>query len=298
MKFSMNAARILLVLLLLLTENSYSSNGGAPMSDQSTLSKTLAETAGEVLLEAAEFGLDWSGEKLLGSKGWEGFKRILNPVVEKLQEKFPALKFGKADDAQSIEAAREAVSYLQQDPELHNLLIQGFINLEQGQSEILASVDRLGKLVEAKHDEQMRLLQQMDEKLSNVDELPVKVDVSDRVDRIYLLSKIRAKREGREFNQNVSGFVAVAAGMGVFSLRVLEEGKAFVRYETDMGNAKWYATPSSQFLDNNGRLCRKLSTDTPVWGEPGKRINTYSKNCQIEGGWEQVELLEQKEYFE
>lgn len=268
------------------------------MSSQSTLSKNLVETAGEVLLEAAEFGLDLAGEKLLGSKGWEGFKRILNPIVIRLQEKFPGLKFGKANDAQSIEAAREAVNYLHQDPELHNLLLQGFINLEEGQQEILSSVNRLEKLVEARHDEEMRLLKQMDEKLSNTGELPVKIYVSDIVDRIYLLSKIRARREGREFNKNVSGFVAASAGMGVFYLRVLEEGKAFIRYETDIGNAKWYATPSSQYHDNKGRLCRKLSTDTPVWGVPGKRNTKYSKHCQIEGGWKEIELLEKKEYFE
>lgn len=298
MKFGIVAALILFALLPISTENVYSSSNGAQMSSQSTLSKNLVETAEEVLLEAAEFGLDWAGEKLLGSKGWEGFKRILNPVVVKLQEKFPGLKFGKANDTQSIETAREAVNYLRQDPELHNLLLQGFINLEEGQQEILSSVNRLEKLVEARHDEEMRLLKQMDEKLSNTDGLPVKIDVSDIVDRIYLLSKIRAKREGREFNKNVSGLVAVSAGEGVFSLRVLEEGKAFVRYETEMSNAKWYATPSSQFHDSEGRLCRKLSIDTPVWGEPGKRFIIYSKYCQVEGGWKPVELLEKKEYFE
>ena len=268
------------------------------MTGQSTLSKSLAETAGEVLLEAAEFGLDLAGEKILGSSGWKGFKRILAPVVKRLQKRFPALTFGKGDDATAKQAAKEAANYLQQDAGLSNLLVQGFNNLEQGQLEILTSIKSLNKLLEASHDEQMKLLRQMDEKLNNVSGLPVKIDVSDIVDRVYLLSKVRARREGREFDQNVSGFVAVMAGFGVFTMRVLEDGKAFVRYETEMGQAKWYATPSSQFTDSVGRLCRKLSTDIPVWGEPGKRRSSHSKNCRMEGSWEQVELLEQSEYFE
>lgn len=268
------------------------------MPSQSSLSKKLAETAGKVLIEAAEFGLDWGGEKLLGSMGWKGFKKILNPVLVALKKKFPALDLGGSGDANSVEVAREAVRYIQQDPEMHNLLIQGFNNLEQGQLEILSSVDRLGKLIEANHEEEIKLLKEMDDKLNNIGKLPKTIEVPDTVDRLYLLSKIRAKRDGREFNQNVSGFVAVMAGFGMFSQIVLEGGMAFVRYETDMANAKWYATQSGQFNDDKGRLCRKLSTDAPVWGEPGKRIVTHAVYHQIQGSWKQSELLEQNEYFE
>lgn len=283
-----------LAVLLLLSGNAYSSNEDASTS----LSQSLVETAGEVLLEAAKFGLDWSGEKLLGSKGWEGFKRILEPVIERLQEKFPAFKFGKGDDAKSIEAAREAVNYLQQNPELHNLLVQGFNDLKQGQQEIRVSVDRVGKLLVAKHDEQMELLNQMYDMLNNVGELPVKIDLSDRVNTLYLLSKIRARREGREFNHSVSVAVATSIGQAMFSLRVLEEGEAFVRYEADMANATWYQTPSRWFPDNGeGRQCRNLSIDAPLLGELSKRLITYQKFCTIQGGWEPVELLEKKYYF-
>jgi len=268
------------------------------VATQSSLTKKLINTAGEVLLEAAGFGLDWAGEKFLGTNGWDGFKRILQPVITRLQEEFPALKFGRPDDPQAAEAAREAVMYLQQDPELHNLLIQGFMNLDKGQKDILVSIDRLGQLVSANHEEEMEILMQMDEKLSHGGQLPKRIDVSDYVDRQYLLSKVRARRDGRDFDQNISGLVAVSVGAGVLTLRVLEEGSPFVRYESTIGNAKWFATPSGRFHNEEGLFCRKLTTDSPVWGEPGKRISVYSKHCQIEGGWKQVEQLDKSEYFE
>lgn len=265
---------------------------------QTSLSKKLINTAGEVLLEAAGFGLDWAGEKFLGTKGWEGFKRILQPVTTRLQEEFPALKFGRPDDPQAAEAAREAVMYLQQDPELQKMLVQGFMDLDKGQQDILASIDRLETLVSANHEEEMEILMQMDETLSHVGQLPKRIDVSDYVDRQYLLSKARARRDGRDFNQNVSGLVAVSVGEAMFTQRVLEEGSPFVRYESTIGDLKWFATPSGRFHNKEGLLCRKLTMDSPVWGEPGKRIRTYIKYCPIEGGWKPVEQLDKSYYFE
>lgn len=268
------------------------------MATQGSLTQKLVDIAGDVLLEAAKFGLDLAGERILGSKGWDGFKRILSPVVSRLQEEFPALRFGRDDDPQAAQAAGQAAAYLENSPELQGLLSAGFMSLQEGQGEILASIDRMERLMTAHHNEQMKLLKEMNEQLGSSAGLPKRVDVTDVVDRVFLLSRIRARHEGREFNQNVSGFIATAAGAGVFVERVLEQGNPFVRYETKIADQMYYATPSAQFTDNSGRPCRKVSTDTPVWGEPHKRISVEAKHCKEEGDWGRGEVLEQREYLE
>lgn len=276
---------ILAMLVTASTGNAIPPEGNVSVTTQVSLTEKLVDTAGEVLLEAAEFGLDWVGEKLLGSRGWDGFKRILSPVVARLEKKFPALRFGRPGDSQAAEAANQAVAYLKSSPELHKLLSEGFMSLQSGQAEILESIDRMERLMTAQHEEQMKLMTQMYERISDGGALPRRVDVSDVVDRLYLLTKARARRDGKEFNEDVMTLVIMGVSIATFMQRVLEEGKAFVRYEANIANAMWYATPSAVFEDEGGRRCRKVTTDYPVLNEPKKRHSSSSRHCQMEGYW-------------
>ena len=298
MKIRRFVSAIVAVLVIASPGNAFCCDESEFVSKQGSLTEKLVDTAGEVLLEAAEFGLDWAGEKLLGTRGWKGFKRILSPVVARLQKEFPEFRFGRRDDPAAAEAARQAVEFLKGSPELHDLLSEGFMSLQEGQGEILASMDRMEKLMTAQHEEQMKLTTQMSEQISDGGALPRRVDVSEIADRLYVMSKLRARREGREFNDNVVGLVATSAAVGLFCQRVLEQGDAFVRYESNISNGMWYAKASAVFTDEGGRPCRKIATDSPVWGEPGKRRSDFSKYCQVEGIWNEIELLERREYIE
>ena len=80
--------------------------------DKHSISQQLVDTAGEVLIEAVKFGLDEAGARLLGSTAWNVFKRVVAPVVKRLQRRFPALSFGKPGDEAAEAVAQDAVQYL------------------------------------------------------------------------------------------------------------------------------------------------------------------------------------------
>src|SRR6516162_10195012 len=99
------------------------------MASQSLLSVTKA-----IIRKAAENGLDEAGTRICCS-GWPYVKKMLSPVVDELQRRFPKLFLVGSDEAKA--AATQAQSTLDNDPNLQKMLSDSFSKLEHGQDEIL-----------------------------------------------------------------------------------------------------------------------------------------------------------------
>ena len=272
---------------------------------EQTLKRHLVDTAGDVIIEAAKFGLEEAGTRILGPTAWNGFKRIMSPIVKKLQQRFPALSFNKPDDEASIDEAREAVKYLQSSTELKNLLLGNFERREEGQEEIISSVKRLERMAQKTSKDVGSILQISQEILGEIKkenpevqtyELPIWVDVSDIVEQQLIIARIRARRRGEELNMPVVGLVFRALGIGMFMQRVLEEGRSHKLYKSNILDAVITMRVTGKYTNDVGNLCRKITVDIPEWGKPEHHIVSYSIFCRHEGTWKDVKTLEQTEY--
>jgi len=107
-------------------------------------SKRLLSVAKKVIRRAAKIGLDEAGTRICGPTAWGYFKKILSPVVDELQNRFPKL-FLVGEE----EAAKKAADTLSKDKELQKLLYDGFSKLEKGQDEIRGALARQDKNLKA-----------------------------------------------------------------------------------------------------------------------------------------------------
>ena len=105
------------------------------------LSQSLQQLAKNVLTNLAEMGLDEAGRFICGAR-WPFFKKVLGPVLSELSKHFPDLFL-------DAEIADKAVDEFKSSPELQQLLENEyqthFINLEEGQKEVLAVLLQQGE---------------------------------------------------------------------------------------------------------------------------------------------------------
>lgn len=97
-------------------------------------SNSLLELAKRIIRKAGEVGLESAGLYVCGP-AWPYAKKMLSPVVEELEKRFPKLFLVP-------EEAQKAVEALSTDNVLQELLQSGFAKLESGQEEILAALVR------------------------------------------------------------------------------------------------------------------------------------------------------------
>lgn len=273
--------------------------------EKQTIKQQLIDTTGDVLIEAVKFGLEEAGVRILGPTAWNGFKRIMSPIVKKLQQRFPALSFSMLDNKDSIEAAEEAVKYLQSSAELQNLLLTNFFHLEKGQEEILSSMKRLERVAKKTSQDVGYILEISQEILAEIKkedsevqtyELSTWVDVSDIVEQQLIIARTQARRRGEELHMPVVGFVFYTMGIEMFRRRVLEDGIANKLYKSKIMGAIITSRVSGTYTNDQGMLHRKITTDVPQWGLSEKHTVTYSIYRRKEGAWEPVKTLEQNEY--
>lgn len=108
----------------------------AGASDQPLLS-----VAKKVLRAAVGVGVEVAGHHILGPTAWSYFKRIVTPVFEKLEERYPKLFLSEEDSSQAIDA-------LSNDAQLQDLLTQGFMQLGEGQTILMAELNRMNMSLE------------------------------------------------------------------------------------------------------------------------------------------------------
>jgi tetratricopeptide (TPR) repeat protein len=93
----------------------------------------------EVIVGAAEWGLEESGNRLLGPTGWGLCKAVMKPGLDILRNKFPQL-FGPTYKGTAVaqEAATQAVRFVDTDPTFKSTVTQQLNTLDQGQRQQLA----------------------------------------------------------------------------------------------------------------------------------------------------------------
>ncbi len=87
--------------------------------------------AKKVVREAVGIGLEEAGTRICGPTAWKYVQKLLSPVIDELQHRFPKLFL-------VTEEAEKAAASLSSDKALQAMLNQGFTRLESGQSVILA----------------------------------------------------------------------------------------------------------------------------------------------------------------
>ncbi len=236
------------------------------------LSQRLADTAGDVIVEAVKFGLDEAGTRLLGPFAWNGFKRMMAPVVKKLQKEFPALAFGDPENEAAQAAALEAALHLRSDPELRMLLLENFDKLATGQEEILRGINRLERVVERTSQDVTKISETASEILSEIQKLesdaappalPTNVDISDYIEEVDLFSRAQARREGREIHMGVHTTILLIVAIEHFKQRVLEDGVASKTYKTVFGPYTMSMTPRGKYESTDGKTCRGYAIIQP-----------------------------------
>lgn len=146
-------------------------------------SQSLIALTKSILRQAAEIGIEEAGTRICGSM-WPTVKKMLSPVTDALQKRYPKLFLVGTDDAKK--AAEAAANDLSSDAGLQQMLSDSFSKLEAGQDEILDvlarnsetlkqigdSIDRGFKKAEEKdaawHDAIVQQLQQLQLKIATV----------------------------------------------------------------------------------------------------------------------------------
>lgn len=272
----------------------------------SSIKKQLINTAGDIVIEAVKFGLDEAGARILGPTAWNGFKLILTPVIKKLKQKFPELSFNKSDNDNAINAANEAAEYLKNSQELENLLITNFVSLEEGQDEILTGLQRIEKVVQ-QTSKDLEAVKKLSEEI--LDEIKNKqqseqsnvlsdwVDVTELVEQNLVVVRMQYRRRGEELNQTLNNLVYYSLAIGIFMVKVLEEGTPLKLYKSDIGGIIVSANTYGKYKDNNGRVCRKITTDVPQFGNFEVHNVTTTRFYRQDGSWKEDKKLDTRQYI-
>lgn len=108
-------------------------------------SKRILSITKKIIRKAAEIGLDQAGALIIPG-AWPYFKKVISPVVDELQRRYPKMLL--VDDEEALRDSEKAVEALSTDKKLQKLLEDGFSRLEQGQEEILDELDRIDGILQ------------------------------------------------------------------------------------------------------------------------------------------------------
>lgn len=285
----------IVICVLLLLEGMPMANAGQKRS----LSQRLADTAGEVIIEAVKFGLDEAGTRLLGPTAWNGFKRIAAPVVKILQKRFPALSFGNPQNEKAQAAAYEAAQYLRANSELRILLLENFDSLASGQEAILSGINRLERAVEKTSQDVAKISQTASEILNEINELksgaapstlPDNVDMSSYMEEVLIFARAQTRREGRELYMPVFTTILMIVTIEQFMQRVLEDGIASKMYKTMLGPYSVSMTAGGKYKNASGYTCRKYTIIQPDFANDLSQLVSFSRiYCREEGFWKPMQ---------
>lgn len=271
----------------------------AHAAEKRSLSQQLADTAGDVIIEAVKLGLDEAGTRLLGPTAWNGFKRISAPVVEALQKRFPSLSFGDPQNKEAQTAAHEAARYLRASSELRMQLLENFDKLAIGQEEILRGVKRVERTVERTSQDVQEISVTVSEIMSEINELksgaapsalPSNVDMSSYIEETLIFARTKARREGRELYMPVFSTVLLIVTIEQFKQRVLEEGIASKTYNTVLEPYTISMTARGKYKNANGYTCRKYTVMHPDYvNDLSQRTSHSGTYCRVEGFWTPIQ---------
>ena len=111
-------------------------SGAADAADQ-----PLVALAKKVLRGAIGITIDEAGNRVLGPTIWKYFKQIFMPVYNELEKRYPNMLL-------SEQKTEEAIERLSSSDQLQNMLSEGFRQLGEGQTLIIAELNRMDKIME------------------------------------------------------------------------------------------------------------------------------------------------------
>jgi hypothetical protein len=237
----------------------------------------LVDTAQQVLKQGAEVGLDAAGTKFLGPNAWKVFKLVLQPVVDKLEQRYPTLSFEKPKNNAAIAAANQAADYLAHNADLQRLLVEKFDNLEESQQEIIEGQRQIKSTLE------------QIQKAVSPPELPHEIDLLDYYEQVR-----------KEFPPGGhSSRLVLMAMQEACESKVAEKGETFTVYNCKYGDVVLTAhSTSDKYSDENGDLCRQMVTDFfqgSQVGDSGQSVENRCRRtveiCQTAGTWREKNIL-------
>lgn len=246
----------------------------------------LITTAQKILLAGVKIGLDEAGTRLLGPTAWKYFKVILQPIIDELKTQYPALSFDAPSSKEAVEAAKQAVDELSTDTQLHELLINNFNKLTDGQITIINGIEELDtKLARIEGGIEIIIEILRGDQTYQPGSLPQYVDVSDFTDNVaaFLLTK-------NPSGASVMPIVAWSLGSNHFMSIVMEYGKSFMTYETQVvisGVTFEESITPSGYYEIDKYKCRDYSgkSTNKFPGYDAEIKNYFRKSCFVNGRW-------------
>lgn len=155
----------------------------------------MISVAQKVIRNSVGVGLDVGGIAICGP-AWPFFKKVLSPVVEELEKKYPQMFL-------SVEEAKKSADTILENAKFAEMICSGFDyefkKLEKGQDEILAVLMRQGKNLQKISE----VIAQMDKNSAlEFDKLHIKID---QITEALLQSPVQPKLSVPEILEEVSG---------------------------------------------------------------------------------------------
>lgn len=263
-------------------------------------SQKLVSTAKRIIMVGVEVGLEEAGSRILGPTAWKYFKIILSPIIDELQNRYPALSFDKPGDTNAHDAAVAAVEHLSNDSQLQRMLLVNFNDLKKGQHDIRAGINELEKKLKAVGEDVKTILQLLrQEVVTTAKALPTWIDVSDLVEESYVLMLAKMERPGAG---SLAALLAVGVGKFGFIEIVLEGGKPFTTYRTRIKTPIHFffgeglpiyafeqtIRPAGVYVDDLGRKCREYTFSDQAYyvnGTTSEKTYETKTLCRVKGRW-------------
>jgi tetratricopeptide (TPR) repeat protein len=250
---------------------------------QAKSSDRLISVTKRIIRQAAIVGIEEAGTRIMGS-AWPVFKKVLTPVFEELQNRFPKFfLLEKQPGEQARLVAEEAITSLSADPSLQKKLTDGFLKLESGQEQILEELGRLEDILVVLGDtfkdfekESERRFNKIMQAIRETRELELSLEVADYSEWIeHTLSP--------NISPEVKAGVKFYVEVGSFMIAVVRAGESEKTYRRVIEGIEYRVTPSVRYVDSQGRTNRDLRVSRP---EHGSWITTTNTFYRINGYWE------------
>lgn len=250
------------------------------------LTHPIVKVMPKLIRQAAIVGFDEAGKLLLPGI-WPILKKILQPVVEELERRYPrSFLLNGSEDADPGQV-QAAIDTLSNDEALQQMLISGFAGLKEGQEEILTQITNVqGQLdtIESGVGDLSTLVSEIQTSLrSQGGEGLEALDVEQIIEE-FLGAKAPELLEKLKNDPTTYQFVVHAIKLGMFFFDVLDNGVDRRTYKFEGVDGVHLYTPKPRKKDESGREYRQIEhtilhegesttvTETAILDENGRWI--------------------------
>jgi hypothetical protein len=287
----------------------------SPISAKAGESTLLAITK-RIVLEAAKIGIDEAGNFVLGPV-WRLLKRVVKPVYDELQERYPNLGLKGTPAAEA--AAQEAVRDLSHDKRLEEMLNDGFKNLQEGQAAIMAELNRMNRVFNT-HGKTLESIQHVQERILDELNRDRQRTQTTELKEYSLLTEFEETANKNNTPPDLRALFKLGLLRSLHTKEVLENGKPHTYYtyvstgvlvDANQNSISFLRRPTMYYIYTSGSFqdfgyvnCRDV-TETYLGTDgnryPTKYIEGFPYNitgvvtgkptyCRIRGEWKQMGL--------